>query len=258
MLWAALIVLAALLAFNLAYLLWTVVPHAPESTGNVVKLTILAAPESCVACRDPNLLVQELEGSGIVIGEKTVVAPESFRGRRLASNYDLTKLPALVFSEELATYPEIASAWSRVGTVASDGSYILQGFLPPFYDLEQEKVRGEATLTLLTDPTCAECYDPAVHQDIFEQMGVALSDVKIVDITSDEGKALQQRYAITAVPTAILSGELSLYNGFTQIWTSVGTAEEGDVYVFRKVELIGEPYKDLTTGKVVTPALVQE
>ncbi|MEK7167842.1 MAG: hypothetical protein AAB791_02455, partial [Patescibacteria group bacterium] len=65
------------------------------------------------------------------------------------------------------------------------------------------------------------------------------------------GKALVGKYAITAVPTMLLNGELEEYQNFQQVWPLVGKIWENDgTYIFTKLDEMGS-YYDLEKDKLV-------
>jgi hypothetical protein len=109
--------------------------------------------------------------------------------------------------------------------------------------------RGKFSLVYLTDENCAECYDITQHRPIIEGYAAKPLEERFVDLADPEGQKLVADYSIKKVPTIILSGDLSVYPAFQEIWPQVGTIEEDGAYVFRETEVMG-PYFDLETGKV--------
>ncbi len=246
--------LAVLLVANVVALL--LLPARTE-TGPVgpkpVTLTFVEEP-SCVECFDARLYQPELERLGVVFSDVKTVTRSSKEGERFIKKYGLTQLPALIFSEELGDYPTIADAWALIGTRGPDGSYLLQGTNPPYYDVTTGSVRGLVTVTLLDDADCAACYDPVLHLEILEQYGVFIAEKRVLDLSSAEGAALAARYDIAAVPTIILEGEIGLYPSIASVWPSVGRIQDG-AYIFTALEGMGA-YKELATGDVIVPDLV--
>jgi cold shock CspA family protein len=93
-----------------------------------------------------------------------------------------------------------------------------------------------------------------MHVPIVKRFQVYLESTKTVDASSNEGKSLISKYNITAVPTILITGDVSVYDPLAAIWPSVGSVEEDGVYVFRTMSAVrGSVYKDLSTGQVVTP-----
>ncbi len=111
------------------------------------------------------------------------------------------------------------------------------------------------SLTLLVDSNCTQCYNPVqVHGTVLAQAGVNLnSTTRILDIHSAQGQALIQKYNITSVPTFLAPPELATGypNVMSQFLVNFGTLENDGWYVFRSNDAIGQPYENLSTGKVV-------
>ncbi len=261
LLWIALILLAAILIANIALLAAmsrhttaaspTTTPAA-TATAQPVDLLIITAPD-CTDCFNASLYRPQLEGIGVKFGTVTTHSLGDAAAGKLIATYGITKLPALVFSKELGTYSTIAQAWSSVGTVADDGSYILQGSNPPYYDLTTKSVQGMVQVILLGDKACTSCYDPSLHLQVLQRYGMGIGSQQEIDVSSAQGKALLAQYNITEVPTLLLRGEPGLYPNFDQVWQSVGTVEPDGTYVFRNLAALNQPYMDLVNGSVVTP-----
>ena len=170
----------------------------------------------------------------------------------MIQKYDINKLPTLLFSNDLAEYPDIAGTWAERGSVEPDGMYVLREVGAPYYDFDSGNIKGLVEVTYLVDESCEECYDVAVHKSILGKYGVKINSEKTVDIASSEGKEILEKYEITQVPTIVLSEGVSVYSQLAQIWASVGSVEEDDSYVFRNVANMGGiVFKDLETGELV-------
>jgi len=46
----------------------------------------------------------------------------------------------------------------------------------------------------------------------------------------------------------LLTGDTELYTGLEQIWEEVGTVEDDGTFVFREMEAIGQPYREIGEG----------
>lgn len=263
------IVLAAVLVVNAVAIVWLatapsaaqprVLPGAPQAPANAspsVSLIIVSATSQCDnKCFDASLYQPQLTQIGVNFGTTTQYELGTAEASAAISKYGLTTLPALVFSKELGSYSQIASVWTQVGTIANDGSYVLQGANPPYYDLATGSVKGLVSLTYLNDSSCSQCYDVTLHNQILSRFGMQFSNTSVVDVASAAGKALVAKYGITAVPTVLLDAEAGRYRSFGQIWQSVGTVAADGTYIFTNLTAIGQPYMDLSTGKVVVPPL---
>ncbi len=217
-----------------------------------VKATYLT-DASCISCFNPETLGSLYERSGVVISEKASVAYSSAEGQKLMSQYNITRIPTVIFSSDLGAYEAIVANWSQAGSIETDGSYVTREVPVPYRDVTLGKIVGLVEVIYLDDASCADCYDPKqVHREILTNgYGVGFSRERVVDVNSVEGKGLVKTYGITDVPTFLLSADAGAYARLSQVWPSVGTVEESGWYVFRKLEAVGVVYKNLETNEIV-------
>lgn len=258
MMWTFVAILGLLLFANILVIVLLTMSNKTPATGlngtalaEEVSLRVVTAKD-CTLCPDAGLYQQELTKLGVNLKTIEDVDKDSVEGKKLIKKYELTKLPALIFSKELSTYGNVVKSWSRIGTIAKDGSYLLQGAMPPYYDISSKEVKGLVSLTYLNDSSCTKCYDVTIHSSILKRLGLAIKSVKTVDVSSDEGKALIDKYDIKKVPTIIIQGNLSIYPNFDTVWKSVGSVVNKG-YVFTNLDALKQPYKVLATGELVTP-----
>ena len=232
-------------------------PYTDPATKKVqgrVTATIIK-DDTCEQCADLSPILTSLQQLGIVIVSEDELDRSTAKGKALIEKYDIKVLPTLLFSKDLESYGnEITTNWFQVGTVENDGTYITRTSNPPFINLTTNKVQGLVTMIKLLDKSCVDCYDPNdFHKPILERMGVVFEQEKSVDISSAQGKDLIAKYKIDQVPTILLTGDVETYPVLVRAWQTVGTKETDGTYIFRKVEVARQTYKDLTTNKVVTP-----
>jgi hypothetical protein len=120
-------------------------------------------------------------------------------------------------------------------------------------DTVSNQIRGKVQVTYLTDQSCKECYDVSIHDKALTNLGVPINNIKRIDISSDEGKGLVSKYKIKAVPTLLISGEVSEYQSLVSVWKDVGTIASDGTYVFTELSVMNGVYKDLVKNKIVTP-----
>ncbi len=221
------------------------------STRGLVTLQHVLAPATCTTCANLTAIGEQLKQFGVAIVSETKFTPESEDGKRLIQAYGITKLPAVILSEGAKEYDMIVQTWKQVGDVAPDGSYVLRQINPPYYDLASQKVKGAVSLTNIVDASCATCYNVSLHKSILTNFGVVIAMEKTLDISSMDGKQLVSQYNISKVPTIIMTGDQALYPSLMQVWLSVGSVEKDGAYVFRSIDQLQMPYKDLVTGKIV-------
>lgn len=241
---------------NDALVLTQIAPPYTALNGDVkglVSLTILK-DSSCKECSDTSL--ESIEKI-IKIVNKTIIEISSAEGQEYRTRYNITKLPTLIFSKELGDYDYaygINQNWAKIGTIEDDGSYISRIISPPYKDLEKDKIIGITDLILLKDSSCETCYDVNVHKEILKKYGLVFGSEKTIDISSNEGKEIINKYNLNLVPTFILSKDASAYSILMEIWPSIGTIEDDGSYVFRLVENMGV-YKNIKTNETTTKYL---
>lgn len=222
-----------------------------ERAAGKVNLIIIAK-EDCEECFDMSGLSQQLEMIGMVVVDEKTVEYDSKEGKALIEEYEITKIPTMILSEDAILYDQIKAAWDQVGSVEDDGKLVMREVNPPFYDLEAKKVKGIVDITYIVDEDCEECYDPKQFKTYFgQQIGVGFDDEETIDVSSDEGKELIKTYNITLVPTVIFSKDLGEYPAVKQLWSQLGKIVNGK-YVFTTVDQLKNIYyKDLATGEIM-------
>lgn len=213
-----------------------------------LRITVVTKKD-CPDCWDVNLFLDALRQNNIKEEGLETIYVDDGATQSIIDKYKITKVPTVLIAGELDKNPTLASAWPVLGEVI-DGVFVFRDILPPYLDLATGEVRGKFTLTYLIDQSCQECYDYQDHLLALNNLGMNPTDVKTVDISSDEGKALVEKYDINLVPTIIMSGDLSVYSYLNQVWSSVGETAEDGAYIFTKLEEMGT-HKDLATGEVV-------
>lgn len=216
--------------------------------------SVYIAASQCESCSDLTGLIPALKNIGIAFGSEKTVDASSAEGKALIDKYKILKLPAFIFSKEIAQYEEVTSVWSQMGSVEKDGSYVLRLINPPYFDVAKSKVEGFVELTYLTDSSCKSCYNVTVHKLILsnpQNFGMAISAERYVDVSSETGKELVTKYNITFAPTAILSKDAALYPSLAVVWPQVGSVEADGSYIFRDLSVLGVVYKNIVNNTII-------
>lgn len=219
----------------------------------VGEVTVIAITKpSCEKCFDITKLVAQLKNLGMAIVSEQIAEYNSTTGKALIKEYNITKIPTMILSEEAIEYDALNKSWKDIGSIEKDGKLVLRTVNAPYYDLSAKKTKGLVDITYLKDEECTECYSPAQFKSYFQQsLGMAFDTETTVDISSSEGKSLVKKYNITLVPTALFSNDLKEYPAIKQMWSQMGKVVNG-TYVFTKVDkLQGIKYKDLSTGEIL-------
>ncbi len=236
-------------------------PYIDAESNKVVGRvsSVIIKDSSCDKCVDLDLLLEQIKKIGVTIVSERILEKGSEKGKELISKYSIERLPTLILSKDLGAYgSDIIRAMNQIGSVEEDGSYITREISPPYFDLSKNRVIGLVSMTVLADDGCDECYNASkFHEPILQGLGVILEDKKSIDVLSPEGKALIETYKIEKVPTMILKGDMGEYPRLVSAWKGVGTVESDGAYVFRKVEIAQQKYKDLSTNKIISPQTIQ-
>lgn len=201
----------------------------------------------CSNCFDITGAKNQILSSVKIKSEKTI-DKNSAEGKELISKYNIEKIPTILLDLESKYYDELNSVWGQIGSTESDESKILRQIPAPYFDVEKDKIVGVVKMTVISDESCETCYDAEkAFTQISKNIGVTVSKTLNVDVASSE---LVEKYSLTKVPTVIYEGDLDVYPNFVKAWSQAGDEVNGS-YIFRNVEILKLPYKDLTTGEVV-------
>lgn len=100
---------------------------------------------SCAECYNVSIQRQILERNfGVVVFSEKNYDTNSSQGKTLIKNYNITKVPTIVFSPEASVYPALNQIWPQVGTIENDGWYVFRNM---------EALTGAAYKDLLLNKT---------------------------------------------------------------------------------------------------------
>jgi hypothetical protein len=229
-------------------------PYLDMKSGIVKgRVTVVSIVPECSSCVNISLVLLALRNNGIYFEANKTVGAASDEGKRIIKNYNITKLPTMIFSKDALDYSVVNRSWPGIGTVELDDKLVLRRVPPPFLDLETNSVKGIVDITWLTDSTCSECYNVSVHKDfLLTNFALKVGSERTVDVSSADGRALAKKYSIELVPTYILSAEAQYYSSLVTAWKDVGIAADDGSFVFTNLgALVGYAHKNLTSGKIV-------
>jgi hypothetical protein len=229
-------------------------PYVDTSNSQEVGLVSVTylVDSSCTVCVNLTGVVNTLEQGGMAVSKITTIEYTSPQGQQEILNHDIKHIPALVFSNDIAAYPQIVQLFAQINATERNGSYALHATDPPYLDLTQNKVVGLVNVILLNDSSCKTCYDLNLHLQILARFNVQISNTQNIDISSTDGQNLLSKYNITKVPTLLVSPDAVLYQNLNAVWPQVGTVASDGWFVFRSAEVMGI-YHELSTGKIINP-----
>jgi len=221
---------------------------AEGEVQGMVTATIIS-DSSCTECVDVSYLISALQQSGIMV-EETITLDRNQASNQIKT-YGIETLPQVILSDDLQLYKDAPALqnWDQIGIINDDGSYVTTFTAPPYVSVASGEVKGLVKMTILSDESCTDCYDPnTFHTPILQRMGVAFSEELTIDINTPKGKELLSTYEIDQIPTVILEGDVDLYPVLVQAWLEVGSAESDGAYVFRNVAVTRQVYRNVTTN----------
>lgn len=213
---------------------------------------------SCVDCTDIANYIDAIKKQSVkVVAERTIDA-NGEEGKNIIKEYEIARLPGFIIKGELEKNDGLKNLLNNLGKV-KNGVFAFTGNFAPYFDISSGKIKGTVNLTLISDKSCAECSDAKIYKQILVRFGMTkFTSETELDRSDSKAKNLIQKYKIVALPTFILSGEVSEYPNLANTWQQVGTIEKDGAYAFREVKVTGLVYSDLKTGKVVNPQVQKQ
>ncbi len=218
--------------------------------GRVEAITI--SPLNCSKCTAPSALISELNNTGVSIQEEQL-SETSQRARELIGKYNLSFLPAFIFSSDLLEYSQFSQSWNVLGSRENDGFLVMRRPIPPVKNLSTNATEGLVSVTYITDATCTTCYNVSIHDNVLKNFNIYIANKSFFDIASLEAQALIEKYNVSKVPTIILSREAGVYYALVEVWRTVGSIEDDGALVFKNLDsTAGIIYNDLANNTIVT------
>jgi hypothetical protein len=122
---------------------------ATNEIQGLVDVTYLA-DKSCTICYNVTLHKTTLLRLGVYIKTESLLDISSAEGQSLIKKYNITLVPTIILSSNAKEYSSLDQAWSQVGTVESDGTFIFRN-LPllniPYRDLSSNKIINNTNTT---------------------------------------------------------------------------------------------------------------
>ena len=230
-------------------------PYYSVSSSKVVGLVTLTRilDSSCTQCSSIDGIISAFKRYGVVVTGDTFLEYNSAEGKSLMNQFSIQRIPAVIVSRDILSYPAIAQIWPQLNATENNGGYALHVLQPPYRDISENRTVGLLDVIYLNDSSCTSCYDVLIHKNILTgSFGAVLGNETVLDAGSAAGKALISKYSIKLVPTFVMSSEAKYYSALTQVWPPVGDQVNG-WYVFRNLSVLNLPYKNLDTGKVIVP-----
>lgn len=209
---------------------------------------------SCEKCFDPrqsremNLLLSNIKVKGV-----NEVEAGSVNGKKIIEKYHLSFAPALIFSGGLRDY-NFFKQFAPLGSIESDGSFVVRTKYPPYKDLDSNTVKGLLSITVIDPTQCWACRDAKdMLAFLNSKLGLRFSSVNVIDANTPSAKDLSEQYSIQYAPAALITGNINLYPGMQEAFPKIGRVFKNGVYAFDNPLVLGQGYYfDFNSGKIVT------
>ncbi len=218
------------------------------TVGFVGGLVIQA--DDCPKCMNGSSFLDSLEQSSLVsmaFSNKTVLDENSSEAQALIARYNITKLPALFLTMDVADYP-VYEQLKTLGDV-KDGWFILREVQPPYVQLGPNRtIRGFVQSIQVVNTSCTDCFNVNDLSDyIVNAVGIELTNKTVIEANSTEGQELISKYRLKSLPALMFSPETTVYPRFDTIWTGQNNTIEPDGwYVFRTYSFIKDKYLNIS------------
>jgi len=122
----------------------TIPPYRDLSQNKVVGLVDLVylTKDDCSICYDVSVNRNILLRFGLTLNKENTYDINSPEGKQLMQKYNIKKVPIIILSPDAKYYPSLEQVWKSVGTVESDGWFVMRNpqVIGTYWDLENESV----------------------------------------------------------------------------------------------------------------------
>lgn len=122
-------------------------PYRDLSQNRIFGLVdvIYLIKEDCPVCYDVSVNRNVLLRRGMVINKEDTYNINSAEGKQIIQKYGISKVPLIIISPDAKYYPSFERVWESVGTVESDGWFVMRKpeVIGTYWDLENNKVVEE-------------------------------------------------------------------------------------------------------------------
>lgn len=198
----------------------------------------------CDTCYDVNPVLLQIKNLDVNVTSEKIFSYDSAEAQSLITEYGITRLPTLIVTGEIDKSKSFQSSFNNYGEKIEEAMVVTKQ-VPPYYNVDEQRVVGLVSLTLLEDSSCEYCVSLNPIITSLKQVGIEITEEKTVDISSPEGQALVNKYDIEKAPALILDSEASYYEGFQETWLALGKIEE-NMFIQTNVN---PPYMDIVSGE---------
>ncbi len=202
---------------------------------------------ACSDCYDISGVLTELKGMNVDVTSEKTISFDSAEGKKLLSDYEITKLPALVVNGEVNKTEQLYSFFASNGNVKDDKSAVYTNIPAPYYDISSNEVKGRVSVIHLEDSSCVDCKKMDQVDIGLKQSGVSIIKTTSYEYASQDAQQLITAYGITTVPAVLISKDVEYYPQIKAMLQQAGAKLKDDYYVLQSQFA---PYRDLKQDKI--------
>ena len=146
-------------------------PYINASTGKTEGLVTMSLlyDETCTECFNVSVYKEVFTQSfNMHVEKEEMLDLTSTKGKFLIKKYNITAVPTVVLSKDAGMYPNLAQAWTQVGTEEKDGSFTFRnvGLLKAYFDQQGQgfAYKDLSTGTVMTGAETSAIEEPEITQ----------------------------------------------------------------------------------------------
>lgn len=237
------LIISLVIVFIIFLLYKNMIKEAPQlevkNNSELVNITIFKNTK-CVKCIQLDDYLKVYKKAGVKFWDISTLEYNSSDYNSNINNYNIKKLPFVVFSKELNSYKTISNSWDNTFWYKNNKwEYIPTDIIPPYFDLQSWEVKWLIDIIYIWDKECRECYTINDSIKIFKQFWLKFNKKATLNIDDKEALELIKKYEINTFPTVLLSSNMELYKNFTYFFQNFWTKELDNKYILRDASKIG-------------------
>jgi len=122
----------------------TLPPYRDLAQNKIVGLVdvVYLTKDDCLVCYDVFVNKNILLNFGMALDEENTYDINSSEGKQLMQKYNIEKVPIIILSPDSEYYHSLVQAWKSVGTIESDGWFVMRKpeVIGTYWDIEQNRV----------------------------------------------------------------------------------------------------------------------
>ena len=138
-----------------------------------IELVLLTATDCKECFKAENIALTIKSNPGAEIIKEESFEHTSDQGVELIKQYGITRVPTVLIRGEIEKVFDQPSFIENLGKRAEDGTLVVSNVPAPYIELPSGAVKGKFSVTYVSDKSCKECYDVALHRRALSGLAMA-------------------------------------------------------------------------------------